>query len=273
MGYNQLIKQHLADYKSKTLGIRRDGMWKQNNKHYPHILPEEREILNILPAYREDFCEYFDNNGIKLHQDFHHLNSSQAMCFNLFFPFLSENKLGLLASDVLSLPENEVKNATFEKVLEQVEGTNFDFFMEMASGSHVFFELKLSESNFGAEKPNANRKRKLDEIYHQRLTGMVAEGHLHEGIFFQHYQILRNISYLRSDRSDVLFLIFPRENEQLARTEQTINGMLTDGFKDRVRILYLEELVERILQSTDGFNTRMGQHYHEFKRKYIPEKR
>jgi len=76
MGYNQLIKQHLADYKSKALGIRRDGIWKRSGKHYPHILPGERAIVNILPVYREVFCEYLDSNRIKLHQDFHHLNSS-----------------------------------------------------------------------------------------------------------------------------------------------------------------------------------------------------
>ena len=118
MGYNQLIKRHLSDYKIKTLGIRRDGIWKQNGRRYPHILPEDREILYILPVYREDFCDYLDTKGIKLHQDFHHLNSSQAMCFNLFFPFLVENKLGVLISDVMSLPPNEIKDAAFEKVMD-----------------------------------------------------------------------------------------------------------------------------------------------------------
>jgi hypothetical protein len=98
---------------------------------------------------------------------------------------------------------------------------------------------------------------------------MVAERYLDEGLFFHHYQILRNISYLRSDRSDVLFLIFPRENEQLDGTEQTINGIVTDGFKDRVRVLYLEDLVERILQSVNSADTRMVKHFEEFKMKYI----
>lgn len=269
MGYDQLIKQHLADYKINTLGIARDGLWRGNGKPYPHILPEERGILNILSGYREDFCEYFDNSRISLHLDFHHLNSSQAMCFNLFFPFLFKKKLGLLASDVLSLSENEVTNAEFERVMEQVEGTNFDFSMEMASGSHILFELKLSENDFKAETPNANRKRKLDEIYRPGLTGKVVEKYLDERLFFKHYQILRNISYLREDGSDFQFFIFPRKNEQLAGTEQTIRGMVTDSFRDRVRVLYLEDLVERILQCVDSSDTGMVEHFEEFKMKYV----
>jgi hypothetical protein len=272
MGYDQLIKQHLEDYKNKTLGIRRDGIWKRSGRSYPHILPEDREILNILPPYREDFCEYFDNNGIKLHQDFHHLNSSQAMCFNLFFPFLVEDKLGLLISDVLSLPLNEIKNAEFEKVLEKSEGTNFDFFIEMVSGSRIFFEVKLSESDFGTAPSDTTHKKKLEETYRPRLMGKVMEQYLDEGLFFHNYQILRNISYIGNNGADVLFFFFPRENEKLAGMEQIIGRIVTDNFSGQVRIKYLEDLVDRILQSIDGRDTRMVQHYDEFKKKYIPEK-
>jgi hypothetical protein len=50
---------------------------------------------------------------------------------------------------------------------------------------------------------------------------------------------------------------YPHENEKLAGTEQTIKDMLTGSFKDKVRILYLEYLVEKILQSVDATNTRM----------------
>jgi hypothetical protein len=270
MGYNQLIKQHLADYKSKALGIRRDGIWKRSGKHYPHILPGERAILNILPVYREVFCEYLDSNRIKLHQDFHHLNSSQAMCFNLFFPFLIERKVGMLISDVLSLPLNEIKNAEFEKILDQSEGTNFDFFIEMASGSHIFFEVKLSESDFGSAPSDAAHKKKLDEIYRPRLIGKVTEQYLEDGLFFHHYQILRNISYIDNDGTDVLFLIFPRANEKLTGTEQFIKEMATDNCSSQVMILHLEDLVDRILRSIDTANIRMIQHYLDFKEKYFP---
>lgn len=271
LGYNQLIKQHLADYKINALGIRRDGLWKRNNKHYSHILPEERGILNILSTYRDAFCDYLDTYRVKLHPDFHHLNSSQAMCFNLFFPFMFEGKLGLLASEVLSLSEDEIKNAEFEKIMEQNEGTNFDFFAETAAGSRIFFELKLSEGDFGTAQPDARHRHKLDDIYGSRLISKVMPEYLDEELFFKHYQLLRCISYLSMDETDVLFLIFPRANETLAGTEQTIRDMLTGSFKDKVRILYLEDLIEKILQSVDTTNDLMVQHYREFRNKYIPE--
>jgi hypothetical protein len=271
VGYNEFIKRHLADYKIKTLGITRNGLWKRNNKPYAHILPEERGILNILSAYSEDFCDYLDTHGIKLHQDFHHLNSSQAMCFNLFFPFMFENKLGVLANEVLSLSDAEIMSAEFEKVLDQTEATNFDFFVEMSSGARIFCELKLSEGDFGTAFPDARHRRKLQDIYRPRLFGKVMPKYLDGELFFRHYQILRNISYLRQDGMDILFLIFPRANEKLDATEEIIRDMIAEGFKDKVRILYLEDVVEKILQSVDARNACLVQHYMEFKKKYIPE--
>lgn len=176
-----------------------------------------------------------------------------------------ENKLELLASDVLPLPE-EINNAEFEKIMEQSEGTNFDFFMETASGSRIFFELKLSESDFGTARPDTRHREKLERIYSPRLTGKVKPEYIEEGLFFKHYQLLRNISYLGHEGADILYIIFPRANEALAGTEQIMGSMLMGGFRDKVRILYLEDLVQRILQSVD---TRMLQHYREFKEKYI----
>ena len=173
----------------------------------------------------------------------------------------------------MSLPPNEIKDAAFEKVLDTSEGTNFDFFIEMASGARIIFELKLSESDFGTAPSDTARKKKLDEIYRPRLTCKVMEQYLEEGLFFRHYQILRNISYIGNNRADVLFFIFPRANERLAETEQIIKGIVTDSLSGQVRIQYLEDLVDRILQSIDGFKPRMVQHYHDFKEKYIPEKK
>lgn len=177
-----------------------------------------------------------------------------------------ENNLGLLVSEVLSLPDAAIRDAEFEKIIEETEGTNFDFFMETASGSRILFELKLSEGDFGTAKPDARHKKKLEEIYRSRLIGKVNPRYLDEDFFFRHYQLLRNISYLGQD--DALFIIFPRANEALSGTEQTIGDMLTDNFREKVRILYLEDLTEKILQSVDA-NARMVQHYSEFKEKYI----
>ena len=89
--YSTKVKRHLADYKKERLQIVEDGVFKQNKKHYKHILPENLKELNIIEIYRKEFWDYsFMNEDIKLHVDFHHLNSSQAMCFNLFYPLIHE---------------------------------------------------------------------------------------------------------------------------------------------------------------------------------------
>ena len=81
--YSEKIKNHLSEVKFRKL-TNSSGQWR--GKNYTHILPKDQYKLNILEEIREDFWIYFTKNDITLHTNFHHLNSSQAMCFNLFFP-------------------------------------------------------------------------------------------------------------------------------------------------------------------------------------------
>ena len=78
-----------------------DGNWR--GKFYPHILPKEKKDLNIIEGIRNDFWPYLNKTDIKLHQYFHHLNSSQALCFNLFFPLIKneENLLTYLIHKII----------------------------------------------------------------------------------------------------------------------------------------------------------------------------
>jgi len=51
----------------------------------------EGEGANILATISPALEEYLAAHPeIKLHRDSHNLNSSQAMCFDLFFPFTSD---------------------------------------------------------------------------------------------------------------------------------------------------------------------------------------
>jgi hypothetical protein len=89
--FSQGIKNHLSEYKIKRLGVDQNGTWTKTLEEYSHILPELLLRLNIIETYRKEFWEYRSRQPeIKLHKDFHHLNSSQAMCFNLFFPFVAD---------------------------------------------------------------------------------------------------------------------------------------------------------------------------------------
>ena len=93
--FQQRAKQWLSTYKRDVLGVEEDGIWLRNRKAYPHILPQEKYQLNILPSFRDEFWKWFPSQRIQLHSDFHHLNSSQAVCFNLFFPMLRNDGQGL----------------------------------------------------------------------------------------------------------------------------------------------------------------------------------
>ena len=63
--------------------ITEDGPWSRNSVSYPHILPVAHQNLNFLERYRSEMVAYLASEpSVKQHQDFHHLNSSQAMCLN-----------------------------------------------------------------------------------------------------------------------------------------------------------------------------------------------
>ncbi|KAA6313342.1 hypothetical protein EZS27_035872, partial [termite gut metagenome] len=87
------IKDHLSTYKSGTYKDIKDGQYnyKGNIYYYPHIFPRICGNLNLLETYRDDFLKS-DLSKINFHRYFHHLNSSQAMCINFFYPLIKEEK-------------------------------------------------------------------------------------------------------------------------------------------------------------------------------------
>src|SRR5689334_13843056 len=97
MTYQEVLKAHLADYKRVHLGISQPGIFKFRGREvrHDHILPAEHASKNLLEEAQPTAFEFFKNFPEKRHKDFHHLNSSQAFAFNLFFPFFE-------ASDTIS---------------------------------------------------------------------------------------------------------------------------------------------------------------------------
>src|SRR5271169_3418289 len=101
MNFCKSICDHLGTYKVQVLGVEKLGIFPYRGREVrkTHILPisgtGKRGQLNILPYRDVRFFER-DYSKIKYHQFFHHLNSSQALCLNLFYPLIEENRLGLL---------------------------------------------------------------------------------------------------------------------------------------------------------------------------------
>src|SRR5882724_4078011 len=188
--FQKRARQHLASYKRERLGVKADGIWLKNGQAYPHILPRELRYLNLLETYRAEVRQYRRASGLKLHRDFHHLNSSQALCINLFFPFvgMGAGRSGPLL-EALGIEPEPMSRFVFEHVEDEAEQTNFDLFLAFQSGRRLFIEVKFTEAGFGACKDDAKHNRKLTNIYTPKFAQRVPAATLVPKTFFANYQL------------------------------------------------------------------------------------
>lgn len=269
--YALRLRSHLAAYKRQRLGVSEDGHWRGNGKPYPHILPEALKRLNILETVRREFWHHPGLGAVELHGDFRHLNSSQALAFNLFFPYFG---LGLSATGpllhALGLPQGRVTDWGFERILQSEEGTHVDFYVRLDSGTQAVVEVKLSEVRFGPCSRDDAHRRKLDRIYRGRLTGKVVDDSLDEGFFFRNYQLLRNISYADVVADHHVIFLIPRENAGLdAYARAFLDKALLPRVRGNVRVVSLEDVVRSLSADRWHQGARVGAHLELFREKYI----
>ena len=146
MGFTDDIKMHLSEYKEECYPDIGNGTYR--GKEYPHIFPKKDIMLNILEKYRESFFGS-KHAGIKLHRYFHHLNSSQAMCINFFYPLIKEEKLHIIL-ELLKIKDKSVdyNSVCFEKEsdIDQCGNhipTSFDFFFKTKSDKKFYFDTAV----------------------------------------------------------------------------------------------------------------------------------
>lgn len=261
---------HLTNYRERILRLPA-GVFIYRGRSIPkgHILPREFQRQNILEPYRDRFFISEEFREIKLHQYFHHLNSSQALCINLFFPLLAEGQHGVLAK-ALGVPISPTFKSIFES-LSPVENakrrTSFDFHLK-AEDEDVFVEVKYTEEGFGAATDDDEHRQKFLQTYAPLLkASSYLTSPCHDRSFFlKNYQVLRNLVHI-SGNSSVVFL-FPRANEVVA--EQALRAresFLTDKGKKRFHIIYLEDIVTNLIELLDRNSLR--NYYIEFRDKYL----
>lgn len=174
-----------------------------------------------------------------------------------------------MPKDLLPLNFSLISNWKFEYIASSSEGTNFDLWVQNEDGHELFIEFKLTENEFGTAKSDARHLKKLNEIYEPKLRNKIAPEFLEPKEFFQHYQLLRNVSYSDSEiPASVIFLV-PRENRSLAPSLSRIMAALTPETRSMVSICYLEDLVEAL--RFDGSNSDMSSYFTEYANKYLPE--
>jgi hypothetical protein len=245
LDFRDALKERLVAYKRRELRVREDGTW--GKQAYPHILPDSLGHLNLIAPIRDDCLAYIKATRIKLHQYFHHLNSSQAFAFNLFFPLFNGGSDCVSALlDAIGV-SGDLRKWAFEAIPDREEGTNFDFLLELVDGRRIYGEVKLTESGFGTARPNERRRLKRTQIYLPRLEGKVHAETLDESTFFRRYQLLRNISYVNEPEGSELLLVFPRANREALRESDELVEILDPSIAHLVRTVDAGDLVSRLL--------------------------
>jgi hypothetical protein len=279
MTYEERLRAHLAKYKFRILRVLESGAVKGARTGVvakrPYILPAEQMRLNILVPFRERFWAEFEGAAgreprpLALERDFAHLTSSQAMCFNLFYPLVLDRSWAeTFVQGVLGLKKATPKRLAFEYVGDPEQATHFDFFIELEGGGRIYFETKLGELGFGSTDLEERHREKLASVVLPKLAALVEAKWLEPDAFFRRYQLLRNMCYL-DQPGNLLYLVVPAANESLRKALQVLPEITAGALKDRVRPLYLEEIVEKVKPLLRGKDEALKRHYREFEEKYL----
>lgn len=267
--YQVALRRHLGEYKANRLGIREAGIYRKTGRAYQHLLPSTLRYLNLLESIRAEFRNYLRHNPtVRLHPDFHHLNSSQALTFNLFYPYLSAGgEVAGLITQVLGLGGN-IREWHFEYIPDAEEGTNVDVAWQNSGGTWAFCEVKLSESEFGGAKADQRHEKKLREIYSPRLHGLIDERLLEFNEFCRHYQLLRNISLLATHADSHVVFLIPEQNNALSPALRAVLGSLAESVRHRVHVAYLEKVLVSI-KNHSTLNPELKLYAAQLQEKYV----
>lgn len=270
MGFDQSVKKHLASYRRDVLGVAESGTW--NDMEYGHILPKCRCKLNIMEMIRSDFFDWVQQSEITLHPNFHHLNSSQAACFNLFFPPLQHlHRHNRVVLALLGLSDGDICKWEFEKVVNKKERTQFDLYLKLQSGAKIYVEFKYSENKLASAKNDESHRNKLHGVYKPKLKNKVAAEYLKdERKFFRNYQQLRNLSYFQPQRGDRVVFIYPKDNKRLNFLSDRLDAIVKKNIRKAVVVRHLEQAVADATKVLAADDDRLRNHFCQYLQKYLP---
>lgn len=271
MTYEDRLKKHLVQYKHEIMGDLAPGVYRRGDREvlHEHILPDDKKWLNLLEGARPGVRAFLDSHPeVKLHRDFHHLNSSQAFALNLFVPYLEG---GLSASSAMlhAFGQTEtLRDWRPEAVPVGEEGTNIDALWTTSDGTTTFCEVKLSESEFGKATRDQPHLDKLSKFYAPVLTGHIDDDLLEPAEFFNHYQMLRNVWHMVREPGSRLVFLLPRANEKIWPVlDQFLPRILPDT-RARIAVVAIEDLIERLCSDAESPES-LRVHAEELHRKYV----
>jgi len=278
------VKCHLAEYKNSMFSGSENGEWVRKGKTTPlnyAFIQDERE-MNFISQYKVPFTQskfwkeekdkIKGEDKIKPHIYMHHMNSSQAMCINFFYPLLIENQLDIILA-FLKIENEEVdyESACFEKLSEK-DGTrkrrptNFDFYFKTMSGKEFFFEIKYTEYEFAKVKEDEEHREKFNNVYSQLLTPIRKEYQLMSA-FLANYQLMRNLIHI--DENAYVVFLYPAENKKVRLdAEKAKNKIVEEEYQSHVHPIEWEPLHAYITPKAANIPLLKDQ-MEEFKLKYF----
>ena len=269
------VKDHMDRYKVSALKINEKGtfMYKVTESNYGHILPIDKKEFNILPKYRSDFFSSNFYEPSSLHKYFHHLNSSQAMCINFFYPLIVEKQLELMLTILMISGTPDYDNVGFEKISDKEEisdrNTNFDFFIQSTEGIKIYFEIKYTEAEFGEAEKDSSHKDKYKKIYEPMLINNPAinDSVKTEDFFLDNYQVMRNLIHIDTD-SYVVFL-YPENNKSIRDGALSAkNKIIEPQWREHFILFTWEDLIDQVQLGTNS-PVLIEYYRNEFSLKYL----
>ena len=106
-------------------------------------------------------------------------------------------------------------------------------------------------------------------VYRARLGGRCEESFCCTRKFLEHYQIARNVWHLNEAAGDIAVFLFPKGNARLRQQEATIKSCALEPFRSRIRIVYLEDFVDKLRESLRPTDTQLQRNFEEFGTKYV----
>jgi hypothetical protein len=248
LSYQDDLKKHLAEFKRRNLGISTPGVFRYRGRdvQHQHILPLANSSANLLEEAEPAASAFLAAHPHKRHRYFHHLNSSQAFAFNLFFPYFSGGQES--ASALLRALGQDGILAEWEPEAVPVpdEETNIDVLWATTDGVRTFCEVKLSEADFGKALDDDRHRAKLVDIYSEILAGHLEPARLEQFAFFDAYQFNRNVWHMvRTDRSRLIFLL-PRSNAGLWSLLQRLLFGVAPGTRERISAVAIEDSIANL---------------------------
>ena len=273
------ILKNLSRYKIDVIREYQNGLYKHPRcgtiKKLPYILPKIdnhfKNTKNILSGIRAGFLNSNYKN-IKPHVYFNHLNSSQAMCINFFYPLIKNNLLDHVLSRIkINEPINhsEVKFEKDSNIENTGRKTNFDFYIKTKNNTNIYFEIKYTERSFGSAKNDIPHTRKFHADYLPKLNlvSHINKDYHSKDKFFKNYQIMRNI--LNIDVNSYVVIIYLKENEKLRiKCEEVKNEIILGPLTSHFLYIDWHDMFDWVYNNIQN-HTVLVKYYDDFHDKYL----